>query len=309
MSLCLDDISLNSTEDAFYSFIEYLPDAVLGVDETSTIVLANPHVLGLFGYDKAELVGQPIEILISEAQRASHAGHVAKYFENPTRRMMGGSIKFMAVVKDGSSIPVDIMLGPLSSKGSRIVICVVRDMSEDHQLRNELRLQLEREQVLARVDPLTGAVNSRQFHKMLQLEMDRHKRYGRPFSLAYIDLDNFKKINDQKGHSEGDKALRSVIKCVKKNARSTDVVGRMGGDEFAILLPEVGKQDARIVLEKMQKNLLKDMQANSWPVTFSIGLLICQRLPETPDDAIKLVDQLMYGIKHNGKNAIAYGIY
>ena len=167
----------------------------------------------------------------------------------------------------------------------------------------------ERERELAHTDFLTGAVNSRLFFNLAQMEIDRSQRHGGPFTLAYIDLDNFKKVNDQFGHTTGDEVLRRVVNNSKKDLRKTDVVSRLGGDEFALLLPDTDQQSAQVVLTKLQAGLLTEMKQNNWPITFSIGALTCITAPPSTDELIKMADELMYSVKRESKNAIKYATY
>ena len=176
-------------------------------------------------------------------------------------------------------------------------------------LLSELRSAVQRESELARIDHLTGAVNSRFFYNLAQWEIDRFQRYRHPFTLAYIDLDNFKTVNDRFGHATGDHVLRSVVSVVRKNMRKTDVVARLGGDEFALLLPETNQDSARIVLSNIQGGLLEEMRKNNWPITFSMGVLTCKAVPHTADALVKMADELMYSVKHESKNAIKYYTY
>lgn len=169
-----------------------------------------------------------------------------------------------------------------------------------------LRNVLERERELGRVDSLTGAFNFRFFSTILQMEIDRTHRYKRPFTIAYIDIDNFKSINDQFGHSTGDLLLRAVVNYAQTYLRKSDFVARLGGDEFAILLPETGQEAASIFLSRIQKGLLEEMQKSHWPVTFSIGVLTCLDAPLSIDEVIRTADDLMYSVKRDGKNAIIY---
>jgi diguanylate cyclase (GGDEF)-like protein len=172
-------------------------------------------------------------------------------------------------------------------------------------LRDSIRLEREH----SRTDYLTGAANARLFSELAYLEIERLRRYGRPFSLAYFDLDDFKNINDQYGHSTGDEVLRTVASCVKKHLRTTDLVARLGGDEFALLLPETDQEPARQVLQKIQGKLLEEMQSHHWPITFSIGVITCNSAPHTPDELVKMADESMYSVKREGKNAIKYMVF
>lgn len=172
-----------------------------------------------------------------------------------------------------------------------------------------LKTALRRAEELSRIDYLTGALNGRFFLDLAQREIDRSRRYKHHFTVAYIDLDNFKMVNDQFGHNTGDEVLRVVVSTAKKQLRSTDIIARLGGDEFALLLPETGQEGARIVISKIQRSLLSEMQKKGWPVTFSIGVLTCIEMPSTPDELIKMADVLMYSVKNNGKNAISDLVY
>lgn len=176
-------------------------------------------------------------------------------------------------------------------------------------LLSKLKIAMEHEQTLSRTDFLTGAFNSRSFYDLMQQEIDRYERYERTFTLVYIDLDNFKAVNDTLGHSVGDQVLRTVVESAKKYLRKPDLVARLGGDEFALLLPETDDEQAHITLSKLQVNLLAEMEKNHWPITFSMGALICNAPPPTPDNLLRKVDDLMYSVKRDGKNSIKYSLY
>jgi diguanylate cyclase (GGDEF)-like protein len=164
----------------------------------------------------------------------------------------------------------------------------------------------EREKSLARIDGLTGVSNSRYFFELLELEIARSKRYKHPFTLAYIDLDNFKAVNDRFGHTTGDKALKVITEYVKNNLRMMDVPGRLGGDEFAILFPETDQGPVRAIIAKLQNGLLNIMQQHGWPITYSIGAITCDGRYPDADDLIKSADELMYAVKNTSKNDIKY---
>ncbi len=172
-----------------------------------------------------------------------------------------------------------------------------------------VRRAMDREETLARTDMLTGALNSRSFHEVLQAEIDRFARYQHPFTLAYVDLDNFKEVNDRFGHATGDQALSEVAGFIRDRSRKTDTLARLGGDEFALLLPETGEDVARAVVAKLQKGLTEQMQLRGWPVTFSIGVLTCRAAPGSSDELISMADRLMYSVKNNGKDDARYSVH
>lgn len=172
-----------------------------------------------------------------------------------------------------------------------------------------LQRALQQEQVRARRDPLTDVGNRRYFFELAESELQRARRYPHPLTVAYMDLDNFKAVNDQFGHEVGDTLLRMITKIINRNIRSTDVVARLGGDEFALLLPETDGASAGSVIDKLHVQLLAAMQRNGWPVTFSIGVITYLTQPASVDDMIKLVDDLMYSAKDSGKNQVKYEVY
>lgn len=173
-------------------------------------------------------------------------------------------------------------------------------------LLSTLRNSIEHEKLLARTDHLTGIANVRFFSVLLQREIDRSVRYMHPFTLAYLDLDNFKAVNDQFGHTVGDDVLRKLVSHITAHVRKTDILARLGGDEFALLLPETAQESARTALSNLQKSLLREMQKNNWPITFSIGAVTCQAPMVTADELVRMADELQYSVKTTGKNAIAY---
>jgi len=176
-------------------------------------------------------------------------------------------------------------------------------------LLSELRKVIAREGELARVDLLTGAVNSRFFYELAQKEIDRFERYKHPFTLAYIDLDNFKIANDQFGRTMGDQVLRTVVSSTKKCIRRTDMIARLGGDEFVLLLLETPPESAQAGITKVHDKLLEEMQQHNWPITFSVGVLTCIATPHTVDELVSMAEKLMYQVKHDDKNAILYSIF
>ncbi|HEX2090609.1 MAG TPA: GGDEF domain-containing protein [Actinomycetota bacterium] len=169
-----------------------------------------------------------------------------------------------------------------------------------------LRRHLRNEQILARTDPLTGVANPRAFLEAVDAELYRARRYARPLSLAYIDLDDFKRVNDQLGHSAGDELLRFIAQHVVRNVRASDVVGRLGGDEFAILLPETDSVGAKAAAGKVRRHLNNAMADSPTSVTLSIGAVTFQSPPASADDAVNIADRLMYEVKGGGKDDVAH---
>jgi diguanylate cyclase (GGDEF)-like protein len=164
----------------------------------------------------------------------------------------------------------------------------------------------ELQRILSTIDPLTGLLNQRAFYEQGENEVMRSGRSGRPVTLCYIDLDNFKKVNDSCGHLEGNRVLQLVAETLQHNVRSMDIASRLGGDEFAVILPETDSEQARIVIERIQNILAEKMKEKECAVTFSIGVATFPEPPEGLDNLIKAADELMYEVKQTGKNTAKY---
>ena len=170
---------------------------------------------------------------------------------------------------------------------------------------SKIRKLYEHEKDLARTDSLTGTLNRRFFYILAENEIYRAKRFYRTLSLAFFDIDNFKMVNDTLGHAEGDELLKTITKSISENLRTSDVVGRFGGDEFAILLPETGQDQVREVIGKIQKILMEAVRENKWPISFSIGV-VTSKGNHTIDEIVKTADKIMYSVKKNGKDDARY---
>jgi diguanylate cyclase (GGDEF)-like protein len=156
----------------------------------------------------------------------------------------------------------------------------------------------------ARFDFLTGIPNRRHFMEIFQAEVERSVRYGFPLTLVYMDIDNFKHINDAMGHQSGDNLLKLVSSVIRKNIRSTDMSARLGGDEFAMVFVQCAEKTAIEIIGKLQAKLLKAVNDRGYPVTFSFGVVTFHGFPETVREMIKIADDCMYSAKKSGKNRI-----
>lgn len=171
-----------------------------------------------------------------------------------------------------------------------------------------LRGAFARERELSRLDFLTGVSNARAFAELAEMEKNRARRYGHPITVAYLDIDDFKQLNDRFGHPTGDALLVWVGKTLKESLRETDAVARVGGDEFAILLPETDEKSGDKALHKLHAILQNRMDEHGWPVTFSIGAVTFLSPPDTLDQMVSEADRLMYSAKRSGKNRVQQSV-
>ena len=163
-------------------------------------------------------------------------------------------------------------------------------------------------EIAARQDALTGLANRRTFYEMAEVEVGRCARYGEVFTVAYLDADDFKVVNDTHGHMAGDALLCRVAATMRENTRRVDTVARLGGDEFAILLPETDEAGGRQALGKLHA-LLSAASAPLQPVTFSVGALTVRHPCDSVDDLMRRVDEVMYTAKRQGKDAFLHAVW
>ncbi len=171
-----------------------------------------------------------------------------------------------------------------------------------------LHSHLEIESRLARTDYLTEAVNSRAFYEIMEEELERAQRYSHPFALGYLDMDNFKEINDSYGHRAGDAVLIKMCEIIRGNIRKVDVLARLGGDEFVILLPETG-EEVEILVRRLHGLITEELGRLQGNPTMSLGVIAFLSCPASVDEVIHRVDEAMYRIKKSGKNALLFDIY
>ncbi len=158
----------------------------------------------------------------------------------------------------------------------------------------------------ATVDPLTELLNRRGLEPILGLEVARWKRYGEAFSLAMLDLDGFKQLNDAKGHRAGDQALKLFADILRGNIRESDTVARVGGDEFVLLMPHAKGMETSILCEKLCRDVETEMKARGFNVTVSIGCKTFDDASAVVSDVLNEADKVMYAAKKGGKNCVVY---
>ncbi len=172
-----------------------------------------------------------------------------------------------------------------------------------NELVERLRRSMTHIAELSRTDPLTGISNARMFDEYATRAIAESRRRSSPFTLVYVDLDAFKAVNDQFGHSEGDRLLKSVAAIILQEVRSTDVAARLGGDEFGVLMPDTQLEQARVVLERIAGRMAVEV-GSRWGVAATFGAVTFDEPPGDVDIAVRLADALMYRGKAEGAGRI-----
>jgi diguanylate cyclase (GGDEF)-like protein len=171
-----------------------------------------------------------------------------------------------------------------------------------------LKGRLEAEQQLARTDPLTLVWNRRAFVEMAGVELERARRTGRPLTVAYLDADDFKSINDRLGHAQGDALLVTVAATLRGGTRAVDSVARLGGDEFGLLLVDTDGETAKALVERVRADLAARVGEQGWTVSFCIGAVTFAAPARSVDEMLGHADQLMYAAKRAGKDAARFEV-
>lgn len=171
-----------------------------------------------------------------------------------------------------------------------------------------LRESLAAQRRLARIDSLTGLYRRGVFEERLRHDLALARRQGSPITIAYVDVDDFKLVNDTYGHAEGDEVLRVIGGLLRRTTRETDTAARMGGDEFAVVFPGTDILGARLTISKLTRQVQRAMQAHRWDVTCSIGVVTFEGGALTPEQAIDVADDLMYKVKRAGKGAAEFHV-
>ncbi len=277
------------------ALVEGAPDGVLVVTGGGTITLVNEQVERLFGYSRIELVGESLELLVPDGLRERHRDHRSDYARSPRTRPMGEGRMLVGRRRDGTEIPVDIFLAPLTLPGQSLFTAFVRDASA----RAELEAELIR---LALHDSLTGLANRTLVQDRLATAVARSERTGGVTAVLFVDIDRLKWINDNLGHAAGDALLRAVGARMANVVRPTDTVARVGGDEFVIVIENVaGLVEATALTERLLRAarapvLLADRELRP---TLSIGVALATPRSDV-DSLLRQADEAMYRAKRQG---------
>lgn len=288
------------SETRFRSLVELSPDAIM-VHREGIVLYVNPVGSRLMGAaDPEQLVGRSFFDFILPKFQKPIADRLAS-FEHGVKSLPPMELTIRTL--DGRERPCEVVSGPIIYEGQPAVQSVVRDIAERKQMREELTR-------LATTDPLTGISNRRRFFERLELEWSRSRRHTRPLSILMFDLDHFKRINDTHGHAVGDSVLTDLCAAADDVLRSEDVLARLGGEEFAVILPEIDRETAENVAERLRQRLAKvEVAAPEGIVrcTVSIGVIQCRLAHESLDVALKRVDDALYRAKGSGRNLVCSG--
>jgi two-component system cell cycle response regulator len=291
---------LRASETQYRELVEGANSVILRFDTKGIIRFINNYGLRFFGFEPDQLVGHNIVGTIAPRTEQWEDGLGAlmrDVQQHPERYLL---VEAENVRKNGEPIWLTWSNRPiLNEKGELAeILSVGHDISQRKELEAELRK-------LATTDPLTGIANRRRFLDKAPKEVTRSQRYGRDLSVLMLDVDRFKAINDRYGHAVGDQVLCRLVEVCKDALREHDIIGRLGGEEFAILLPETALDTARTVAERLRKNIeTTTVDGESVHFTVSFGVAQVKGSDETAEEVIRRADEALYRAKRSGRNRV-----
>jgi diguanylate cyclase (GGDEF)-like protein/PAS domain S-box-containing protein len=291
------ETELRQSEETLRTVLDTVSEAVFITDRSQCYLWCNQAFSRLTGYSRNEAIGLPLATLIPPDQ-------LAKVREISRRQLRGElgthSYDLEILTKEGQRLPIEVSVSVINrADGSYWFVGSFRDISE--RRRWEARLLH-----LADHDHLTGLFNRRRFYEELERELARVRRYGGRAALLWVDLDGFKEINDRFGHHVGDDVLRHVAAALRLEVRRSDFIGRLGGDEFGVVLVEVDEEEAQTVAQR----ILVRLQDLVLPggihlrLSASIGVALLHQLGADAKEAMVYADRAMYASKAQGVGVV-----
>lgn len=286
------DLLLNSAGEGIY-----------GVDRDGRCTFINPAALELLGLTEDEVIGHDQHALFHHHHADGSPYRVADCPVHMTLQDgIARRVEDHFLRKSGEIFPVQLSVTPIIEAGSQVgAEAVFQDISQRKQMEAELRR-------LATTDPLTGLANRRSFVGAMEQEIERIRRFpGTEAALLMFDLDHFKGINDSLGHAAGDQVLKEFARRLQERLRKIDLAGRLGGEEFAVLLPGTGSGGACTLAGRLLREAAgapMTIEGRELTVTVSIGVASLSASDETPDATLHRADMALYAAKAEGRNRV-----
>ncbi len=275
------------------------PTSIVITDQAGAITYVNPAFCALTGYDQEEVIGKN--------PRFQQSGETPpETFAELWRTLTAGRIwrgEFTNQHKDGSIYQEQAAIAPIFGDDGAITHYVATKLDVTEQ--RSLEVQLRR---LATIDSLTGTFNRRRFHELLMIELTRSSRYERDLALLMLDIDHFKRVNDTHGHAVGDEVLAAFVEACRQALRESDIIGRLGGEEFGVILPETTLASAVATAERLRTHVAEMVVASeSGDVRITVSLGVTSMAPgtdETPETTLRRADRALYRAKEGGRDRV-----
>lgn len=279
---------------------EVLAFGIYLLDRDGIILSWNQGAASLTGYSEADVLGKPFAFLFTDAARSENLANKTLQFTRANRHHKDEQPRLR---KDGQEMIALCSLDVVRSKTGEIVCFVEVFTDITDQKNREARLYFR-----ATRDALTGVYNRGHFNELANLEVERAKRFSEPLSIVLLDIDGFKTINDRHGHESGDLVLVGLTRILQEYARKVDLVGRMGGEEFAMLLPRANKEPAYELIQRLRLRVMeaRHMTPSGVTVSVTISAGVAALRPQTRDlrELARNADAALYKAKREGSNRV-----
>lgn len=293
--------TLRASEERYRTITEIARDAVITIDEGGVMLAVNRAAEEMFGYERDELLGRPLTILMPESYREPHTKALQRYCETGARRIRWDMVELPGLCKSGDEILLEVSLVEVRQDHRRTFTGYLRDITVRKREESALVYQ-------ALHDALTELPNRVLLHERLQRAILLARRQSSPLALLFMDLDRFKEVNDTFGHPSGDRVLREVASRLLTALRQSDTVARLGGDEFAMLLPNTDTAGAEQAAERIQAMLLPafTLDGHNFDVGASVGIAVYPHHGTDSDSLMRHADSAMYVAKRLASGHAVY---
>ncbi len=296
--------AIKASERKLRALAESAYDAIIMVDTNGYVSFWNDAAENLFGYLEGEALGRPVHDLIAtEDDKEKAERGLFQFALTGAGQVVGAVQEAMARRKNGTLVSVERSISGFRLGDSWYAVATIRDITERKATEAKL---LE----LATTDGLTGLNNRRRFMELSEREFTRSVRYDRPLAMFMLDIDHFKDVNDSYGHDVGDDVLRSLSEIAVIALRGADILGRLGGEEFGVLLPETDAEAAMEVAERLRmsiENTAISTNDQALTITVSIGVSVLNSDTPSIEDLMKRADVALYDAKQSGRNRVIKG--
>ncbi|MBI5632894.1 MAG: PAS domain S-box protein [Nitrospirae bacterium] len=293
----LAENALRESEERMRTITEMAASAIVMIDAGGIVSFWNPAAEKLFGYSAGEAMGMDLhKIIVPQRHYEDFRKGFALFADTGEGAVVGRPLEMTAQRKDGTEFPVDLSISGIRIKDQWHAVGIIRDITERKQAEQKLREYAEK-------DSLTDVLNRRKFYEVLDQEKERAARYARSLSLIMFDIDHFKAVNDRYGHAVGDSVLKKTASVVVDHIRKSDVLGRIGGEEFAILAAETTVESALALAGKIRAAIETTEHDDVGRITVSIGVS-AYLSGLTMDEFVRRTDEALYTAKNNGRNRV-----
>lgn len=310
-------------------------DAIVVIDMRGIIQEFNPAAERIFERAATQTIGQNVKILMPEPYHGHHDDYIAEHLAIGTSKLIGVVRELIGQRSNGDVFPMELAVTEMQVRGQPAFVATVRDITErkraegalrranetleskvlertaalaqaNNSLGRERKMMQERLNAMATTDALTGILNRRQFDNLLNMELERARRYQSSFSLIMFDIDYFKQVNDNYGHLVGDTVLAELAQLVSAEVRVTDSFARWGGEEFILLVHGDADGGTPLVVEKLRTLIERHTFFHDKRLTCSFGVTACSGT-DSFREVMWRVDQALYRAKENGRNRVEVG--